>query len=206
VSDGTVAGEVEPLELETERLLLRQWRPEDLGPFAVLNADPEVMEHFPEPLDRARSDAMAEWLQLGIAARGWGFWATEERASGAFVGFVGLSVPRAELPFSPCVEIGWRLARPFWGRGYATEAAQASLRVGFELLGLGEIVSFTTLGNLRSRAVMERLGMREDPQTFEHPSLPLGHPLREHCLYRMARQEWLARSSSQPSGLGSGPA
>jgi len=205
VSGGADADEVQPLELETERLRLRQWRREDLEPFAELNADPEVMEHFPEPLDRSTSDAMADWLRLGIAARGWGFWATEERSSGAFVGFVGLSVPRAELPFSPCVEIGWRLARPFWGRGYATEAARETLRVGFELLELDEIVSFTTLGNLRSRAVMERLGMREDPGTFEHPSLPPGHPLREHCLYRIARQEWLARSSSQPLGFGSRP-
>jgi RimJ/RimL family protein N-acetyltransferase len=179
-------------EPDTPRLRLRQWRPSDFAPFATMNADPRVMEFFPSRLDAAASDAMAMGLATIIAARGWGFWAVEVKASGAFAGFVGLNVPTAALPFGPCVEVGWRLAAEHWGRGYATEAAREALRVGFEELGLDEIVSFTVPANERSQAVMRRLGMTADPQRFEHPALPPGHPLREHCLYRMSRERWLA--------------
>jgi RimJ/RimL family protein N-acetyltransferase len=179
------------IELDTARLRLRQWCDEDLGPFARLNADPEVMAFFPSRLERAASDAMASRIRGAIAERGWGFWAVEERASGVFIGFIGLQPPAARLPFSPCIEIGWRLARAYWGKGYATEGARASLRAGFEQLGLGEIVSFTALGNRRSRAVMERLGMLEDAQAaFDHPSVPEASPLRAHCLYRLSRERW----------------
>lgn len=180
------------IALETPRLRLRQWRDEDFAPFAALNADPQVMAHFPAPLDRAQSDALAVRCRELIDTQGWGFWATEIKATGEFIGFVGLNRPTAELPFSPCVEIGWRLARPFWHQGYASEAARAALHVAFDDLALAEIVAFTALGNRRSQAVMTRLGMCRAGATFEHPAVPAGHPLREHCLYRLARDAWQA--------------
>lgn len=173
------------LELNTERLKLRQWQDSDYAPLAALNADPQVMEYFPNTLDRETSDAMADRLRGWIADYGWGFWAVELKETNAFIGCVGLYIPTADLPFQPCVEIGWRLASKYWGKGYATEAAQVSLRVGFEVLRLKEIVSFTALSNLKSQAVMERLGMVRDEQAFEHPSVPIGNPLRQHCLYRL---------------------
>lgn len=180
----------ELIEFDTERLRLRQWCAEDREPFAQLNADPKVMEFFPTVLDRTESDALADRCRDLIAERGWSFWAVEVKQTRAFIGFVGLHIPIPELPFSPCVEIGWRLALRHWGKGFATEAARGALRVGFEQLGFPEIVSFTPLGNLRSRAVMERLGMCESAQTFEHPSIPMGNTLRQHCLYRLSRRQW----------------
>ncbi|WP_404785325.1 GNAT family N-acetyltransferase [Altericista sp. CCNU0014] len=179
-----------PIELYTQRLRLRQWHPDDKEAFAGLNADPRVMEFFPGCLARAASDAMVERLQSLISERGWGLWAVEIMGTAKFAGFVGLHIPTAELPFSPCVEVGWRLAFEHWGKGYAPEAARAALQFGFEVLHLSEIVSFTALCNRRSRSVMVKLGMREDPKTFEHPSLPVGHPLREHCLYRLSQRDW----------------
>lgn len=173
------------IEFETERLRLRQWLPADRESFAALNSDSRVMEFFPSLLTRAESDAMADRCQSLIKERGWGFWAAEYKATREFIGFVGLHTPSAELPFSPCVEVGWRLAFQHWGKGFATEAASEALRVGFQLLHLREIVSFTTLGNRRSRAVMERLGMRESG-TFEHPHVPESSGLRQHCLYRLS--------------------
>ena len=180
----------ECIEIDTERLRLRQWRAADREAFAALNADPRVMRFFPAPLSREASDAMAERCAEGVAQRGWGFWVAEERASRAPIGFVGLNVPGPDLPFSPCVEIGWRLAHAFWGRGYATEAARAALRVGFERLDLPEVVAFTAVPNLPSEAVMQRLGMRPDG-VFQHPALPPGHALRPHKLYRLQRAAWL---------------
>jgi RimJ/RimL family protein N-acetyltransferase len=192
----------ELIELETEQLHLRQWIESDREPFARLNADPRVMEFLPSILDRAASDAMIDRLQTKIAERGWGFWAVESKQDNQFIGFVGLQIPKADFPFSPCVEIGWRLAFEYWGKGYATEAAQAALKVGFvggafpwgNRLELPEIVSFTAIDNHRSSAVMERLGMNREAETFEHPSLPVGHPLREHCLYRLSRDKWQSKS------------
>jgi len=189
------------IEPETPRLRLRQWRESDREPFAALNADPEVMEFFPSLQSREASDASIDAWQARFASQGWSNWAIELRATGEFLGFTGLSVPRRVLPFSPCVEVGWRLAREHWGRGYATEAARAALEVGFTRLGLGEIVSFTTIGNLRSRAVMERIGMRNAHQDFDHPGVPEGHPLRRHCLYRMSRGEWAGSRVKQSLGL-----
>ena len=157
------------IELETPRLLLRQWRDQDREPFAAMNADPAVMEYFPTLQGRTASDSSIDAWMSQFATNGWSNWAVEVRASGEFIGFVGLSVPRRALPFSPCVEVGWRLARAHWGNGYATEAARAALSVGFERLALPEIVSFTAVGNQRSRAVMERIGMRNANQDFEHP-------------------------------------
>jgi RimJ/RimL family protein N-acetyltransferase len=173
------------IELDTSRLRMRQWREADRAPFAAMNADPAVMEFFASPPSPAASEASINTWQSQFAAQGWSNWAIELRESGEFIGFAGLSVPRRTFSFSPCVEVGWRLARKFWGRGFATEAARAALRVAFERLSLPEVVSFTAVGNLRSRAVMERIGMRNTNQDFEHPGITEGHPLRLHCLYRI---------------------
>ena len=179
-----------PIEFSTERLHLRQWRASDVEPFAALNADPRVMEFFPSTLTLEASATIVERVQAQISERGWGFWAAQLLESGHFIGFVGLHVPTVALPFSPCVEVGWRLAFPYWGQGLATEAAKGALRVGFEQLTLPEIVSFTAVGNQRSRAVMERLGMHNAEKNFEHPSVPEGSPVREHCLYRLSQAQW----------------
>jgi RimJ/RimL family protein N-acetyltransferase len=178
------------ITFDTERLHLRQWRASDREPLAQLNADPRVMEFFPNRLDRATSDAMADRIESKIVNQGWGFWAAELKTTREFIGFVGLNRPAAELPCSPCVEVGWRLMHPYWGYGYATEAAKGALQVGFEKLNFQEIVSFTALQNRRSRSVMERLQMREMPETFLHPSLPPNHPLAEHCLYKLSQTEF----------------
>jgi RimJ/RimL family protein N-acetyltransferase len=178
------------IEIETARLRLRQWRDADREPFAAMNGDPAVMEFFPSLQSRAASDAAIDRWQAELQARGWSNWAVELRESAEFVGFTGLSEPRRTLPCSPCVEIGWRYARKAWGKGLATEAAQACLQVAFEQLALPEVVSFTAVHNLRSRAVMERIGMTNANQDFEHPAVPQGHPLRLHCLYRVSREEW----------------
>ena len=181
-------GGPEDLELRTARLLLRPWRPADREPFASLNADPVVMEHFAHPLGRAESDRMVDTIEAHYAQRGLRLWAVEVPGEAPFIGYVGLSAPSFDAAFTPCVEVGWRLARAAWGHGYATEAARAALEDGFGRLGLGEIVSFTTAGNLRSRRVMERLGMTRDPSDdFDHPNLPAGHPFRRHVLYRLSR-------------------
>ena len=177
------------IEFETERLRLRQWRTADHQPFAALNADPDVMEFFPKILDRTESDTLADRIEAHISKNGWGLWAAELKADHDFIGYVGLSSPRPELPFSPAVEIGWRLSKQNWGQGFATEAARDALRVGFESLELPEIVSFTSVGNLRSRAVMERLGMTASDE-FDHPNISPGNSLRRHCLYRLSREEW----------------
>jgi RimJ/RimL family protein N-acetyltransferase len=182
---------VTPPTVRTERLLLRTWRDEDLAPFAALNADADAMRWLGGPLARASSDALAARIRAAWRERGFGPFAVEVPGQAAFAGFVGLSVPDFEAPFTPCVEIGWRLARELWGRGYASEAARACLRFGFRELGLAEVVSFTASGNAASRRVMERIGMRRDPAgDFEHPKLAPGHPLRSHVLYRLPRPSW----------------
>jgi RimJ/RimL family protein N-acetyltransferase len=175
-------------EIRTARLLLRRWRPADLAPFATLNADPRVMEHFPATLSREESDARIAAIEAHFEQHGFGLWAVEILNVAPCAGFIGLSIPRFEAHFTPCVEIGWRLAAEHWGRGYAAEGARAALAFGFEHLGLAEIVSSTVPGNLRSRRVMEKIGMTHDPAVdFEHPLLPEGHALRRHVLYRVAR-------------------
>jgi RimJ/RimL family protein N-acetyltransferase len=176
-------------ELRTDRLLLRAWRDEDLEPFAALNADPEVMRYFPAVLGRADSDAQAARIRAHFATHGFGLWAVEVPGQAAFIGFVGLAVPRFEAHFTPCVEIAWRLAREHQGRGYATEGARAALGFDFSHLGLAEIVSFTVPANLASRRVMEKLGMQHT-EDFDHPLMPAGHPLQRHVLYRLARSAW----------------
>jgi ribosomal-protein-alanine N-acetyltransferase len=177
--------------LETGRLLLREWLDGDREPFAEMNADPRVMEQFANRLTTSESDAFIDRMIERWAADGFGLWAVERRTDGRFLGFTGLAAPTFEAHFTPAVEIGWRFAVDAWGHGYATEAARAALRFGFEDLDLPEIVSFTTVANARSRAVMERLGMSNDPaDDFDHPRLPVGHPIRPHVLYRLARKRW----------------
>jgi RimJ/RimL family protein N-acetyltransferase len=173
--------------LRSERLLLRPWREADLASFATLNADERVMEYFPATLTRAQSDALAITLSKHIEERGFGLWAVEAPNVSPFVGFVGLHVPTFEASFTPCVEVGWRLAREAWGRGYATEAARAAIADGFRRLQLAEILAWTVPANTRSRRVMERLGMqRSQADDFDHPRLPAGHRLRHHVVYRLS--------------------
>jgi RimJ/RimL family protein N-acetyltransferase len=178
-------------EIRTERLLLRRWRPEDRAPFAALNADPRVMEHFPALLSREESAAAALRMEAHFERHGFGLWAVQIDGVAPFAGFLGLSTPRFEAKFTPCFEIGWRLAAETWGRGFATEGARAAVSFGFQTLGLLEIVSFTVPANLRSRRVMEKLGMTRDPsEDFDHPLLPAEHRLSRHVLYRLKREEW----------------
>ncbi len=178
--------------LETERLILRRWRASDQAPFAALNADPAVMRHFLRTLTAEECRAIIGRLQDHFAEHGYGFGAVERKSDGAMIGMVGLGAARFDGPPSPCVEVGWRLARAYWGQGYATEAARAWLEYGFGTLGLAEIVAFVVPANQRSQAVMTRLGMRRDPgRDFEHPSLPEGHLLRPHWLYAISREDWM---------------
>jgi RimJ/RimL family protein N-acetyltransferase len=177
--------------LSTDRLLLRRWQPSDLAPFAALNADPEVMAHFPATLRRAESDALVDRIEASFAELAYGLWALEVRSSGAFVGFTGLALQTFPAPFNPAVEVGWRLARSAWGHGYASEAARAALAFGFDRAGLEEIVSMTAATNVRSQRVMERVGMTRDPaDDFIHPKLPEDSPLQPHVLYRIRGDAW----------------
>ncbi len=172
-----------PTELRTARLLLRGWREADLAPWATMNADPEVREYFPEVLTREQSDASVARFRADLDLRGWGWWAVEVLATGEFIGFAGLDPVEEDMPFTG-VEAGWRLARPAWGHGYATEAALAVLSFGFEELGLPEILAVTAATNVRSQAVMRRIGMTRDPaDDFDDPTVPAG-PLRRSVVYR----------------------
>jgi 3-dehydroquinate dehydratase/shikimate dehydrogenase len=172
--------------LKTKRLILREWKAADREPFARVNAEPRVMEYLGEPLSRKQSDDLADRIETHSRTRGFGLCAAELAETGEFIGFIGLAVPGFEAAFSPCVEIGWRLAVEYWDKGLATEGAREVVRYAFEELKLPELVSFTTVGNKSSRRVMEKLGMTRDPaDDFDHPKLPAGHPLRRHVLYRL---------------------
>jgi RimJ/RimL family protein N-acetyltransferase len=187
--------------VETDRLVLRGFLDRDRAPFAALNADARVMEHFPNALTRGESDELVDRFGQRWDEDGLGLWAVERRDDGAFLGFTGLAPPRFEADFTPCVEVGWRLAAEAWGHGYATEAARAALAFGFEVRGLSEILSWTVPANLRSRAVMERIGMTHDPaDDFDHPSIAVGSPLRRHVLYRLSRERWLATREAGAKG------
>jgi ribosomal-protein-alanine N-acetyltransferase len=170
-------------DLQTERLILRRWKESDREPFARINADPRVMEHFPACLTRAESDALLDRIEAHFEAHGFGLFAAELRATGESIGFIGLAIPQFEAYFTPCVEIGWRLAAVHWNQGLATEGAWEVLRYAFEELGLKKLVSLAVAANLPSRRVMEKLGMSYEGE-FEHPRLPEGHPLRRHVIYR----------------------
>ncbi|MDX1443467.1 MAG: GNAT family N-acetyltransferase [Gammaproteobacteria bacterium] len=173
--------------IETPRLRLRLWRESDLEPFRAINADAEVMRHFPKTLDAEESDAVAGRIISCQQDFGFCFWALEDRQDDRFIGFAGLNVPRFEAHFTPCVEIGWRLASDRWGKGLATEAASAALGHGFDVLGLAEIVAFAVPENAASLRVMEKIGMTRDGD-FEHPSLPKGH--NRTVLYRIQREDF----------------
>jgi len=181
--------------IRTPRLLLRQWRAEDREPFAAMGRDPAVMAHFPALLTREESDAGADRAEAYIAKNGFGFWAVEIPGEASFAGFIGLKSPWFEAHFTPCIEIGWRLARPFWGCGYATEGAAAALEFGFTRLALEEIVAYAVPANVRSLAVMRRIGMQFSAE-FDLPGLAEDDPLRRHVLYRIARQDWRSRSAT----------
>ncbi|MEU6807183.1 GNAT family N-acetyltransferase [Streptomyces neyagawaensis] len=173
-------------ELRTDRLLLRAWRESDLAPWAALNADPEVRAYFPELLTTEQSNASVARFQADLDRRGWGWWAVEVRATGEFIGFTGLDPVEDDMPFTG-VEAGWRLARTAWGHGYATEAARAAVDFGFRRLDLDEVLAVTVATNLRSRAVMRRIGMTHDPaDDFDDPGMPEG-PLRRSVVYRVGR-------------------
>jgi RimJ/RimL family protein N-acetyltransferase len=175
-------------DIQTDRLLLRGWRESDREPFARINRDPVVMEFFPGPLSAHESSALFDRIDLHFEQHGFGLWAAELRETGAFIGFIGLAVPRFVAAFTPCVEIGWRLDAACWGKGLATEGAGAVARHAFNVLHLDELVSFTVPANVRSRRVMEKVGMTHDPrEDFDHPMMPVGHPLRRHVLYRLKR-------------------
>ena len=175
----------------TERLVLRHWRKEDREPFARLNADARVMEFMPGLLSREESDGLVDQIETHFRAHGFGLCAAELRRDHSLIGFVGLAVPAFECSFTPCIEIGWRLAAGHWGQGLATEGAREMVRYAFEGIGIKALVSFTVPGNVRSRRVMEKLGMTHDPaDDFDHPKLPEGHPLRRHVLYRLEGSEW----------------
>ncbi len=178
------------LPLRSERLMLRSWRESDCEHFAALNADPEVTRHFPASLSRSQSDALADRIALHFLEHGFGLWVVERNTDAQFIGVVGLAHARFEVPFAPAVEVGWRIARAYWGHGYATEAARRALAFGFGKLALDEIVSYTVAANVASWRVMERIGMQRD-QTgdFDHPSLPKGHALQRHILYRLRRAD-----------------
>ncbi len=177
---------VDVTDLRTERLLLRPWRESDRAPFAALNADPEVMEHFVAPLTHAESDGLVERIEAAFDEHGWGLWAVEVPGVSDFIGFIGLAIPDFDAAFTPCVEVGWRLAKEHWGRGYAPEGAREALRFAFGDLGLDEVLSFTSVGNAKSRRVMETIGMRHDPvDDFDHPLVPADHRISRHVLYRI---------------------
>lgn len=178
--------------LESPRLTLRHWQPSDLPVFAEMNADTEVMRYFPSVLSREDSDALAEKIQYRIKQNGWGLWAAALKSNHEFIGFIGLNPKPADsgFPNAPFVEIGWRLAKSYWGNGYAPEAGQAVLQFAFTQLALNDIYSFTTIDNTPSRRVMEKLGMKNTHMDFNHPDLPDDHPLARHCLYHISLTDW----------------
>lgn len=177
--------------IKTKRLILRPWQQEDLEPFAKLNCDPRVMEYFPATLNTQKSDNLAKRISDKLEEQGWGLWAVSVPDVAEFIGFIGLAEPSFNAHFTPAVEVGWRLAYDFWGKGYATEGAMACLKHAFQKLNLNEIVSFTAVQNMRSRRIMEKIGLHYDPKDdFDHPKLQEGHSLRRHVLYRLSLDEW----------------
>jgi RimJ/RimL family protein N-acetyltransferase len=177
--------------LKTKRLILRNWKAPDREPFARINADPRVMEYLGEPLSRKQSDEVVDRIEAHFQTHGFGLCAAESAASAEFIGFIGLAMPAFEAAFTPCVEIGWRLAPEYWTQGLATEGAREMARYAFEDLKLQELVSITAVGNKRSRRVMEKLGMTRNPSDdFDHPKLSTAHPLHRHVLYRMTFEAW----------------
>ncbi len=188
--------------IRTERLLLRPWRQEDIEPFAKINADPKVMEFFPAV--RTYEETLANYTAFvdHFSKRGWGLWAVELPNVSNFIGFIGLNSVEFDAKFTPCVEIGWRLSPDHWGKGYATEGALAALKAGFEEHNLDEIVAFTAADNIRSQAVMKKIGMQYSPEDdFDHPKVPDGHPIKKHVLYRLHKDDWKCPYTTKTSCL-----
>ncbi len=184
--------------LTTHRLTMRRWKDSDLEPFAALNADPIVMKHFPKVSTLEETKGMIERIEARFEKNSFGLWAVELTSTKEFIGFVGLQRPSFDAHFTPCVEIGWRLAKEFWGKGYAPEAARVALKYGFETAGLDQIVSMTTTTNINSITVMKKIGMKTNPdENFPHPLLEDGHPLQLHVLYRLSKNEWLEHQQQQ---------
>lgn len=187
-----------PLTLETERLLLRPWRDADRAPFAALNADPYSMRYFPGTLAREESDAFVDSIMQRMDTQGWGAFALERKADGAFIGLTGLGAPRFTASFTPCIELGWRILKNHEGNGYVTEAALECLRYGFDVLAQRQLYAFTVPANLPSQAVMKRIGMSYvEGGDFDHPNVADGHALKRHVLYRITREEWQAGHQMQ---------
>lgn len=183
--------------LRTPRLLLRTWRDDDLAPFATLNADARVREFFPSALSRQENDALVARFRAHFLERGYGFWAVEIPGTSPFIGFIGLGDPNLPAPLSGLVEIGWRLSPEHWGQGYATEGASAALDAAFDRVGLDQVIALTVPSNVRSRRVMDKLGMVHSPhEDFDHPRVPDGHALKRHVLYRHTRERWAERIRS----------
>lgn len=187
-------------DIETQRLLLRRWRPSDLEPFARMNADPRVMEFFPRSISSSESNALAARIQRHFDDNGFGLWAVEIPQLTPFAGFIGLSTPRFEAHFTPCTEVGWRLAVEYWGHGFATEGARAVLDYAFRAIQLTEVVSMTAKCNQRSRRVMERIGMKSTSNDdFDHPLIPNGDRLSRHVLYRTRRDADEQSHATEPA-------
>jgi RimJ/RimL family protein N-acetyltransferase len=183
--------------MRTERLVLRHWHNSDRQAFARLNADARVMEFMPSVLSEQESNSLVDRIEAHFHEHSFGLFAAEIRSGTCFIGYIGLSVPTFHAAFTPCVEIGWRLAREYWGQGLATEGAREIVRYAFEELNLQELVSFTVPANARSLGVMKKIGMTHDPKDdFDHPRLPVGHTLRRHVLYRLGHSTWISRSPS----------
>ncbi len=177
--------------LRTDRLLLRDWTDADMVPFAAMNADPRVMEFLGPVMGRTASDELAARIRKHVHAHGYGLWAAEIPGAVRFIGFIGLNVIEWS-PLAPSVEIGWRLAPDYWKQGYASEGAREVMRFAFEELALDEVIAFTSVANRRSRGVMERIGMRHDPdRDFDHPKLTADDPLRPHVVYSRTKRDWL---------------
>jgi RimJ/RimL family protein N-acetyltransferase len=187
--------------IKTSRLVLRQWQDKDRPEFANMVADAEVMKYFPSTLTRKQSDAAIDRFSHCIDSNGWGFWAAESRDTNRFIGFVGINDNPEGLPFSPCVDIGWRLRRDEWGKGLATEGACAALAHAFLTANLPEVVAMTPLLNLASERVMQKLGMNKRRSNFMHPALQPGHELEEHVLYSLSRSEYLNQTVSSPQAI-----
>lgn len=184
------------IQLKADKLLLRQWIPADLPEFARMNADPKVMEFFPEILEKSQSDQLGEKIRLDIESQGWGLWAIELLENHSFIGFAGLNKVDFGLDFTPCIEIGWRLDRTWWGKGYATQAANRVLQFAFTQAKFAEIYSFTSIKNIRSRKLMQRINMVNTNQYFDHPGLNSNHPLAKHVLYKLTRSQWTGFQNS----------
>ena len=194
---------MEKIILSTERLILRTWKPSDIPLMAAISSNPLVMEHFPATQDIAATQALVNHINQHYEKFGYALYAVETKDTHEFIGFVGLNHPPFEIPnFQPkglpIVEIGWRLSSKHWGKGYATEAAKAVLHYAFSELNLSEIISFTVVANIKSRRVMQKIGLHHaEADDFDHPKLEENSPLRRHVLYRLTRDDYLSNTDKR---------